>query len=147
MTGRLDLGGGICVRLRGAADAVASLPGAGAPDLLGDLGGLPLRGSALVRAGRLDSVTGCLITSRPFSILAVHPAASAWQAARWWRVRLRASPDRWHGSFPADSVWIGTFARRPCPDGHHLVQVSWVPAAARRSGGRTLTTLSEWIQR
>jgi hypothetical protein len=74
MTGRLDLAGGICGRLRGAADAVAGLPGAGAPDLLGDLGGLPGRGSALVRAGRLDSVTGCLITSRPFSILAVPPA-------------------------------------------------------------------------
>jgi hypothetical protein len=58
MTGRLDLAGGICVRLRGAAEAFAGLLGAGATGLLGDLGGLPPRGSALVRASRLDAVTG-----------------------------------------------------------------------------------------
>jgi hypothetical protein len=75
MTGRLDLAGGLCVRLRGAADAFASLLGAGASGLLGDLGGLPPRGSALVRADRLDAVTGLLIISRPLSILAVSPAA------------------------------------------------------------------------
>jgi hypothetical protein len=73
MTGRLDLAGGIRVRLRGAADAFAGLLGTGAPGLLGDLGGLPPRGSALVRAGRLAAVTGFLITSRPLSILAVPP--------------------------------------------------------------------------
>ena len=73
VSGRLDLPGGICVRLRGAADAFAGLPGDGALGLLGDLGGPPPRGSALVRAGRLDAVTGLLITSRPLSILAVPP--------------------------------------------------------------------------
>jgi len=71
MTGRLDLAGGICVRLRGAAEAFAGLLGAGATGLLGDLGGLPPRGSALVRASRRDAVTGFLVTSRPLSILAV----------------------------------------------------------------------------
>src|SRR4029077_7730686 len=54
MTGRLDLAGGICVRLRGAAHASAGLLGAGVPGLLGDLGGLPPLGTALVRAGWLD---------------------------------------------------------------------------------------------
>jgi hypothetical protein len=56
MTSRLDLVGGICVRFRGLARAFAGSLGADAPGLLGDLGGLPLPGSALVRAGRLDSV-------------------------------------------------------------------------------------------
>jgi hypothetical protein len=57
MTGRLDLAGGICARLRGAAHAFAGPLGADAPDLLGDFGGLPLGGSALVRVGRLDAVS------------------------------------------------------------------------------------------
>jgi hypothetical protein len=56
MTSRLDLVGGICVRFRGLARAFAGSLGAGARGLLGDLGGLPLPGSALVRAGRLDPV-------------------------------------------------------------------------------------------
>jgi len=43
VTGRLDLAGGIRVRLSGAADVLAGLLGAGAPGLLGDLGGLPRR--------------------------------------------------------------------------------------------------------
>jgi hypothetical protein len=83
-TGRLDLSGGICVRLRGAADAFAGLLEARAPGLLGDLGGLPPPGSALVRAGRLDAVTGFLITSRPLSIVAVSPAVHHVRAARGW---------------------------------------------------------------
>ena len=73
MTGRLDLAGGICVRLRGLARAFAGPVGAGAPRLLGDLGGLPVRGSPLVRVGQLDAVSGFRITSRPLSILAVPP--------------------------------------------------------------------------
>ena len=74
VTGRLDLAGGICVRLRGGTDVFAGLLGANAPGLLGDLDGLPPRGSALVRAARLDTATSFLITSRPLSILAVLPA-------------------------------------------------------------------------
>jgi hypothetical protein len=61
----------VYVRRRGVADVFAGPLGAGAPDLLGDLGGLPLRGSPLVKVGRLDAVSGFQITSRPLSILAV----------------------------------------------------------------------------
>jgi hypothetical protein len=71
MTGRLDLAGGVRVRLRGLAHAFAGALGADALPLLGDLGGLPLRGSPLVGADRLDAVCGFQVTSRPLSILAV----------------------------------------------------------------------------
>jgi hypothetical protein len=71
MTGRLDLAGGICIRLRGLAHAFAGPVGAGAPRLFGDLGGLPLWRSPLVWVGRLDGVSGFQITSRPLSVLAV----------------------------------------------------------------------------
>ncbi len=56
MTGRLDLAGGVCVRLRGFADALAGPLGAGDAHLPGDLGGLPLRRSPLVSVGRLGAV-------------------------------------------------------------------------------------------
>ncbi len=79
MTGRLDLAGGVCVRLRGLADALAGPLGAGDAHLLGDLGGLPLRGSPLVSVGRLGAVSGFQITSRPLSILAV--PSTVWHVA------------------------------------------------------------------
>src|SRR6202034_1609346 len=74
MTGRLDLACGICVRLRGLAHAFAGPLGAGGAHLLGDLGGLPLRGSPSPVPGRLDAVSGSQIASRPLPILAVPSA-------------------------------------------------------------------------
>ena len=54
---------------------------------------------------------------------------------------------RWRVWFPADSVWIGTFARQACSNrGHHLVQVAPGPGRVQPGGlggGRALTTLSE----
>src|SRR4029078_8938939 len=95
---RLDLAGGICVRLRGAAHASAGLLGAGAPSLLGDLARLPPLGAAW--SGPAASIgTRFLITSRLLSILAV-PAGFA--------------GDGWRVAFLIDSVWIGTVARPPC---------------------------------
>jgi len=54
------------IRPRGPAGTFAGPLEAGDPDLFGDAGGLPLRGSALVRVGRLDVVSGFQIISRPF---------------------------------------------------------------------------------
>jgi hypothetical protein len=51
-------------------------------------------------------------------------------------------------SFPADSVWIGTIARQACPNtGHAWFRSPVALTAAPVAWSRTLTTLSEWIQR
>jgi hypothetical protein len=68
-----DLAGGRCLRrcLR-RRDVARALDGplrAVAPDLLGDLGGLPLRGSPLPGSVGSMRVSGYQITSRPLSIL------------------------------------------------------------------------------
>ena len=166
-----DLLGDVRVRRRGVAHAFAGPLGAGAPDLLGDLGGLPLRGSPLVKVGRLDAVSGVpdhqpaafhsgsAFDDRALGGRVVVRLHELWAIAilvtapASWACRTRAlcsgsgrrfARDRWRVSFPAVSVWIGTVARQACPNrGMTWFSLCGCPVA----WGRTLTTFSEWIQR